>query len=132
VEELLEKGSKMHVFNEETKSLLENASSKAEWLAVANAAVKGEALPPSKEPELQGKHIDTLICLVENGPLWCGDVPSKTARDDLIEWGYAINTYVKCEGGYHAITEKGVDVYCKLFGGNTPLEAMTKRKANRA
>lgn len=84
-----------------------------------------------KEPELQGKHIDTLVGLVENGPLWCGDVPSKSARDDLIEWGYAIHTVVKGEEGHHAVTPAGVARYCKLFEGDTVGQATQNRKDRR-
>jgi|ERR1700752_659920 len=37
--------------------------------------------------KLDGGQIDTLIGLIRNGPLWDGDVLSKTSRDDLLDLG---------------------------------------------
>lgn len=82
-----------------------------------------------KTPTLQGKHIDTLVVLAEHGPCWCGDVPSKSARDDLVEWGYAISTWVKGEEGYYVLTHSGAAAYKKQFGGDTVPQAMRNRKA---
>jgi hypothetical protein len=39
---------------------------------------------------MRGAELDTLIALVEHGPLWDGDLPSKTGRDCLIERGLAV------------------------------------------
>ena len=39
---------------------------------------------------MRGAELDTLIALVEQGPLWDGDLPSKTGRDCLIERGLAV------------------------------------------
>lgn len=86
----------------------------------------------AKQPELQGKHTDTLIALVERGPLWDGDVPSKSARDDLLEWGYASKAIVNGEHGYQVATYSGGERYSKLFGCDTVQEAMAKRKAEAA
>lgn len=32
---------------------------------------------------MRGAELDTLVALVEQGPLWDGDLPSKTGRDCL-------------------------------------------------
>ena len=83
---------------------------------------------PLTKPYLQGKHIDTLVALVERGPCESSDVPSKSGRDDLIDWGYAINTLVKGEGGHHAVTSLGMEAYCEQFGAETVAEAIKRRR----
>ena len=65
---------------------------------------------------MTGGQLDTLVALVENGPCWDGDVPSKAARDELIDQGLAIRVVVKGENGYTAATYTGRDTYCKHFG----------------
>ena len=82
--------------------------------------------------ELTGGELDTLVALVEDGPLWDGDVPSKSDRDTLLEKGLAAKVLVKGEDGYQAATYAGREVYCKHFGGNTVQEAKEIRKRQRA
>lgn len=82
---------------------------------------------------LSGAEIDTLVALVEQGPLQDGDVPSKTGRNGLIDAGLAVRVLVKGEDDYTAATYQGRDVYKKLFG-TTPGEAadtVVEAKANR-
>jgi hypothetical protein len=69
-----------------------------------------------EELPLTGAEIDTLVALVENGPLDSGSVPSKAGRYDLIERGYAFFTVVKGEQGYTAVTPAGVEAYKRHFG----------------
>lgn len=88
-----------------------------------------DKVKPLTKPVLQGKHIDTLVALVERGPCESGDVPSKSGRDDLIDWGYAINTLVKGEGGYHAVTLLGMEAYCEQFDAATVAEAIERRRS---
>lgn len=64
---------------------------------------------------LNGAQTDTLIALVENGPLWDGDVPSKTGRDTLINIGCAVRVVVKGEDGFTAATYRGKDAYKEMF-----------------
>ena len=47
-------------------------------------------------------HYESLVQLVKHGPVWDGDVISKTRRDDLIKWGLAVRCCYKGEQGYTA------------------------------
>lgn len=86
----------------------------------------------SKELEMTSKNIDTLVAIVENGPLWDGDVPSKRERDDLIEAGYAVRVLNKGEDGHTAATYKGAQAYKDYFGNaDTIKEAKANRIAKR-
>lgn len=85
-----------------------------------------------------GGALDSLIALVENGPLWDGNVPSKTGRDMLITHGLAVRVVADTakEGwsdGYTAATYLGRDVYSFYFGqSSTMKEAKAFRVAQRA
>ncbi len=72
---------------------------------------------------------DTIIALVENGPLFDGDVPSKHARDSLIEGGYVCRVIMEGEDGYNAATHKGGALYKQMVGVETLKEAIEKRKS---
>lgn len=79
-----------------------------------------------------GAMIDTLVAMVEQGPVWAGDVPSKAARADLIDLGLAQYVMVKGEDGFSAATYKGRDVYCYIYGkASTTAEAKANRIAGR-
>lgn len=60
--------------------------------------------------------VDTLTALVENGPLWAGDLPDDRSASSLIGRGMATRTLVKMEEGYTAVTPRGRDAYCRIFG----------------
>lgn len=47
---------------------------------------------------------DCLRQLVNEGPVFDGDILSKSARDDLIDYGLAVRCCVKGEQGYAAAT----------------------------
>jgi hypothetical protein len=82
---------------------------------------------------LSGGEIDTLVALVESGPLWDGDVPSKASRDRLIERGFATRCVVRGEDGWQAATYRGRDAYKAHFGdADTLAEAKANRIARRA
>lgn len=86
---------------------------------------------------LTGAEKDTLIALVEQGPLWDGDVPSKTGRDALISQGLAVRVVVKGEDGWQAATYAGRDLYKALYPGpdgtaDTIKEAKVNRTMHRA
>lgn len=49
--------------------------------------------------------------LVEQGPVWDGDVISKQARDDLLHCKLASRACVKGEQGYTVANYRGWDVY---------------------
>lgn len=86
---------------------------------------------------MTGAGKDTLIALVEQGPLWDGDVPSKHGRDLLLEQGLAVRVVVKGEDGWQAATYAGRDAYKELFPGpdgaaDTIKEAKSNRLTRRA
>lgn len=82
---------------------------------------------------MTGAEIDTLVALVEGGPLWPGDLPSKAGRADLLERGYAVMVVVAGQDGYTAATYAGRDAYCAHFGTSLGGEADTiaEAKASR-
>lgn len=83
--------------------------------------------------ELSGKCIDTLVALIENGPLWDGDVPSKSGRDELCGLGLAARIVVKGADGYQAATLAGAAAYREHFGSADYIkEATAFRKAGNA
>lgn len=82
---------------------------------------------------LTGGEVDTLVALVENGPLWDGDVPSKAARDSLLQLGFAVKVVVKGEDGWQAATYRGRDAYKAMFGhSDTIKEAKAYRVAQHS
>lgn len=54
---------------------------------------------------------DVIVASFENGPLYDGDVPSKTGRDQLIDIGFVSKVVVKGEEGYNACTYLGARAY---------------------
>lgn len=52
-------------------------------------------------------HRDELRNLVRNGPVWDGDVLSKSGRDWMLNWGLASKCLVKGEEGYQVATYRG-------------------------
>src|ERR1700737_4079890 len=81
----------------------------------------------------QGALLDTLVALVEQGPLWDGNVPSKIGRDEMIALGLGFRTLVNGEDGFTAPTYKARDLYCYYFGkSNFVAEAKAFRLAKRA
>ena len=81
---------------------------------------------------LTGAEKDTLIALVERGPLWDGDMPSKQGRDSLLQRGLAAKVIVKGEDGWQAATYAGRDAYLEMFPGpDGPADTIKEAKANR-
>lgn len=82
--------------------------------------------------KLSGAEIDTLIALVEAGPLWDGDVPSKAGRDSLLHKGLAFKVIVRGEDGWQAASYAGSSVYKALFPGPLgPADTLTEARSNR-
>lgn len=50
---------------------------------------------------------DTIIAAFRHGPLFDGDVPSKTARDGLLHEGFLAKVVVKGEDSFNACTNAG-------------------------
>lgn len=81
---------------------------------------------------LTGAEKATLVALVESGPLWDGDVPSKTGRDALLEKGLAQRVVVRGEDGWQAATYAGRDAYRALYPGpDGPADTLREATANR-
>lgn len=79
--------------------------------------------------KLTGSQHDTLVALVERGPLYDGDLPSKIARDELVEKGLAIQILHRGSDGYTAATLEGGEVFKRVFGNaETIAEAQRFRK----
>lgn len=60
---------------------------------------------------MTGGEIDTIAAAFESGPLWDGDVPSKSARDTLTVDGFMQRVVVKGEEGFNACTYLGARLY---------------------
>lgn len=58
---------------------------------------------PDSEREVLGQ-------LVKHGPVWDGDIISKSARDNLLTWGLASRACFKGEQGYTVANYRGWDV----------------------
>ena len=72
----------------------------------------------------------TFIALVEEGPLWAGDLPSPFGRDQLVEAKLCVGVIVKGESGHYAATPICESIYRKFFGDvETVNEGRVKRKA---
>jgi len=86
----------------------------------------------SNAGNISGAQLDTLVALVERGPLWDGDVPSKAGRDDLIKAGLAVRVIVLGEDGHTAATYLGRNAYKETFGNeDTISEAKAVRIARK-
>ena len=59
--------------------------------------------------DMKAHEIDVLIGVYKFGPLFDGDVRSKSARDSLMEKGFITKVVVKGEDGFNACTHKGRD-----------------------
>jgi hypothetical protein len=60
---------------------------------------------------------DCIRASYKRGPLFDGDVPSKTGRDRLLENGYMEKVIVKGEWGYNACTYRGAWAYRLIDAG---------------
>ncbi len=81
---------------------------------------------------MDGGEKETLIALVERGPLWDGDVPSKSGRDSLVRRGLAAKVIVNGDDGWQAATYAGRDAYKELYPGpDGPADTIKEAKVNR-
>ncbi len=81
---------------------------------------------------MTGAEKDTLVALVENGPLEDGDIPSKQGRDSLVERGLAVRVVVQGQDGWQAATYAGRDAYKEMFSGPDGVaDTIKEAKANR-
>lgn len=75
---------------------------------------------------MSGAMIDTLVALVERGPVYIGNIPSKTGLIDLIEAKLAL-----ADAAYTAATKLGREVYVAIWGDGSGVieQAVAARKA---
>lgn len=66
---------------------------------------------------MDGGERDCIYAAYKNGPLFDGDIPSKSGRNSLLEKGYMAKVVVKGEDGYNACTNKGAWVQRLLEAG---------------
>lgn len=66
---------------------------------------------------MNGAERDTIRAAFKNGPLWAGDLPSKSARDTLVSEGFMSHVVMKGEDGFNACTNKGARAYRLLEAG---------------
>jgi hypothetical protein len=73
--------------------------------------------------------VETIILLVESeGPVYDGDFPSKTARNSLIEHGYAQYVVLNGRQAGCVATYKGGYLYCQLLDEGLLADAIHKNK----
>jgi hypothetical protein len=90
-------------------------------------ATEGYLAELNKPPRMTDIHLESLLFLIEKGPVDDGDVPSKSTRDDLVTWGYAARIRVKDQDGYNAATHYGRHAFCEFYGVETMNEAYERR-----
>lgn len=61
--------------------------------------------------DLTNAEIDTITAAYKIGPLYDGDVPSKSARDNLVNSGFIAKITVDKQEGFNACTYKGARLY---------------------
>ena len=61
--------------------------------------------------EINAGEKDTIQAVFRNGPLFDGDMPSKSARDDLVNSGFMAKVVMRGEEGFNACTYKGAELY---------------------
>lgn len=72
---------------------------------------------------------DTLLCLVKHGPVWDGDLPSKSARSSLFRLGLASRAVVKGEQGYQVANYVGWTVLKRGTSGPPRPPRVTRDQA---
>ena len=65
----------------------------------------------SRVQEMTCGERETIKAAFTHGPLYDGDVPSKSDRDSLVKDGFISKVVVKGEDGYNACTYKGHRAY---------------------
>lgn len=72
---------------------------------------------------------DCIRASYKRGPLFDGDVPSKSGRDVLLDKGYMAKVVVQGQDGYNACTHKGAWAHRLLeAGANAELSRVANRR----
>lgn len=64
-----------------------------------------------KVQEMSNGERDTIRAAFKCGPIYDGDVPSKSGRDSLLKDGFMAKVVVNGEDGFNACTHKGARAY---------------------
>ena len=72
--------------------------------------------------------VSTLSCAIEKGPLFDGEVPSKSDRDFLMDLGLMCKVVQHGEDGQNAATHLGRDVYTQYWEGDSLRDATQNRQ----
>jgi hypothetical protein len=73
--------------------------------------------------------LETLVILVERGPLSAGSLLLDSATQMLISYGLAVPVIFQSCDGYYAATYEGRDLYKHLYGGDTVEQGRQRRLA---
>jgi hypothetical protein len=84
---------------------------------------------PIDTTDLPSGWAETLITLIENGPVDDGDIPSKSARDALLGRGLSAKVIVNQQEAGNVATYYGRSLYCQLIDASNLKEALAKRMA---
>lgn len=77
--------------------------------------------------------IETLTCLVEEGPLDIGSTPDRQMTKNLCLQELLVLVAVKGQAGFFAAGVFGIDVYCAYYGNADDIqEAKAFRKTQEA
>lgn len=76
---------------------------------------------------LTGAEIDTLVALVERGPLRDGGLPSKVGRDGLLALGFAAEVVIDKDYWFYAATPKGLEWYLDRYKATNIRDARDNR-----
>ena len=76
---------------------------------------------------LTGAEIDTLVAMVERGPLQAGGLPSKAGRDGLLALGFAAEVVIDKDYWYYAATPKGLEWYLDRYKADNIRDARDNR-----
>lgn len=76
---------------------------------------------------LTGAEIDTLIAIVERGPLQDDGVPSKTGRNGLLSLGLIAEVVINMDYWFYAASPKGLEWYLDRYKANNIRDARYHR-----
>ena len=76
---------------------------------------------------LTGAEIDTLVALVERGPLRAGGLPSKVGRNGLLALGFAAEVVIDKDYWFYAATPKGLEWYLDRYKADNIRDARDNR-----
>ena len=82
----------------------------------------------SKMPQvLTGGEIDTLVALIERGPLRDGDIPAKAGRDGLHTLQYVAQVVINRDSYFWVATTKGLEWYLERYKADNIEDARFNR-----